>query len=109
MSNNSELGQYDDALKADRDARTVIKWAKPIIIFGWIIVVIAAIVLVGSFIVVLIGISQGTSALAAALPAVVLTSAVIVLQGSVFLVIGYYLRMRAFMVRYQIGSALSED
>lgn len=109
MSNKAGLGQYEDALKADSDARTVIRWSKPIIIFGWIFVVIAAIVFVGSFIVVLISVSQGTNAAAAALPAVVLASAVIALQGSVVLVIGYYVRMRSYMVRYQIGAALSDD
>lgn len=106
---NEGLDYFTDALKADRDARTVIKWALPIIVFGWIIVVISALVLLGLLIFILVGVSQGEVGLAATIPAAALAAAVILLQASVVLVFGYYVRMRANMVCYQVGSALSAD
>lgn len=106
---NQGLDYFADALKADKDARTVIKWAMPIIVFGWIIIIISALVLLGLLIFILVGVSQGEVALAATIPGAALASAAILLQGAIVLVFGYYVRMRANMVCYQVGSALSED
>lgn len=118
MSTSTEaLGEYRDALKADRYASATIRWAGPIIVFGWIIAVLAAITFVlmflGSLILMANNAGDNTAGLIAGVAGSAIVGAAValvaLLQASLVLVVGYYLRMRGHWIKFQVGRALAAD
>lgn len=114
MTNTNDLGEYAYALKADRDASATVKWAGPIIVFGWVILVAAAIVVILAFLGTFFAMGQADSTgdsliLGLAvyqLFAAVIVALVFVLQAAVVLVLGYYVRMRGNWIKYECASQL---
>jgi hypothetical protein len=106
------VDQSYDALRADKYGRAAISWTGPLIIFGWVILVIAAFVFIvtlfatmlaivnGNDNATLIGVAIGGTVMAA------FAALVMVLQAAVILAVAYYIRARAHWTRYEAQSAL---
>ena len=115
MNEVQDFGNYLDALKADKSARSVIGWSVPLLIFGWIVVVIAGLVLIVALLGTLITIfnSRDSGAVVGvALGSLVVSIAisfVVLLQGAAVLALAHYIRMRASWTRYRVGAELQVD
>ena len=101
-----------EALKADKYGRAAISWTGPIIIFGWVILVIAAFVFIVTLFAAMLAIVNGNdnaTLVGAAVGGTIIAAfgaLVLVLQAAVILAVAYYIRARAHWTRYEAQAAL---
>ena len=96
-------------VEASSLAYRVKSWTTPVKIFGYITVILAAIILIVGVVAGLAGLSSNPSAAAGALMGALVISALLFLQGSLVLMVATYVQMRAQQTIARTSQVLAAD
>lgn len=99
------------AVAAERYAASALRWARPLIILGWVIVVGALSMLAFGILVAILTVTSDGSGFVATGTLVITSGFAVValLQGAALLMVGSYVRMRASWTRHKIAAALASS
>jgi len=104
------VNQYMEAVQAAASADKARRWTQPVKIFGYIVIVFAALIAGFGLLAGLAGLFTRTgSAALATIPASLVFAAVLFLQGSLVLMLAYYVQMRAEEVSMRVTKLLEDD
>lgn len=105
------MDQYMEAVQAAASADKAKRWTQPVKIFGYIVIVFAAIIAALGILAGIVGLftSRAGNAALAAVPGSLIIAAVLFLQGSVVLMFAYYVQMRAEEVSMRVTKLLEDD
>ena len=104
-----QVSHYMEMVEASSLAYRVKSWTTPVRVFGYIVVVVAGLVLVIGLLAGLAGLSDNPPVALGVITSAIVASALLFLQGSLVLMIALYVQMRAQQTIAETSRLLDED
>ena len=103
------VSHYLEMVEASSLAYRVKSWTTPVRVFGYVVVIVAGLALIVGLLAGLAGLSGNPSVALGVITSAIVVSSLLFLQGSLVLMIAFYVQMRAQETIAETSRILNED